>query len=61
MKPETRLAYEKRIKELERENSRLQLYRYAVLEIFDGITSMETLASGLNVKWVLKIIRRLVV
>lgn len=58
----TRYAYEKRIRELEQENCKLSndlySYRQTVLEIFEGITSMENLGNGLKVTWVLQRLRR---
>jgi len=60
MNHETKYQYQKRIKELEDENRKLEVklydYRTSVLEIFDGCLDVKEEAISKN--WVLKRLKR---
>ena len=60
MKDKIRYSYEKRIAELVRENSRLQAYRLALINIFDGAAEAADSSNGISKKWLFQQMRGLV-
>jgi len=58
MDQETRYQYQKRIRELERENARLRDYRDLAMSIYDSILEVMGEGKTLNQVWILKQYRR---
>lgn len=56
MKEESRHSYQKRIQHLEAEVRRLEPYRVACMNIFDGIMGLKD-GEGINKNWVVKQLR----
>jgi len=58
----TRYRYEKRIKQLESENSELRdklyCFRSACMDVYDGCCDAIKSGSGLSISWVLRILKR---
>lgn len=54
MKRITRYGYEKRIKELEENNSRLRLYRDVAQRIFRVVTDQIQEGKGISCAWICK-------